>query len=96
MSGHTPGPWRMSARELSEDLGYCGHSIYASGLWIASVMGNHVNIPIENIEPNARLIAAAPDLLAIAKRALNESARVRPDFAADIKAAIAAAEGDTT
>ena len=45
---------------------------------------------------NARLIAAAPDLLAIAKRALNESARVRPDFAADIRTAIAAAEGETT
>ena len=40
--------------------------------------------------PNA-VAAAAPELLEIARRALNESARVRPDFAAEIRDVIAKA-----
>lgn len=42
-------------------------------------------------EPNAHLIAAAPDLLECCKRALNESARVHPDFMAQLESAIAKA-----
>jgi hypothetical protein len=66
----TPGPWTLSEAERG-DLGYTGHSIYApkpggeswEELWIASTLGVHVGVPLDHIEANARLIAAAPSLL---------------------------------
>jgi hypothetical protein len=47
----------------------------------------------EDRDARAALIAAAPDLLACCKRALRESARVRPDFMEQLLVAIAKAEG---
>ena len=85
MSG-TPGPWEVIGRRGFGPEG--GPAIGFAGFGRKKITDEMI--------ANARLIAAAPDLLAIAKRALNESARVRPDFAADIRTAIAAAEGETT
>ena len=53
--GHTPGPWSVSKG--------CDQYIGAEGFWIASTMG------VRGLEgaANARLIAAAPDLLEVAK-----------------------------
>ena len=62
MSGHTPGPWAWSkdyrglfgSGELNRVLDYASYE----GMWLAYT--NHQ-------EANARLIAAAPDLLAALK-----------------------------
>lgn len=61
MSNHTPGPWTVKAsryvqRQAIVAGASCGHDL------IAEVMGSNG----EN-EANARLIAAAPDLLAALK-----------------------------
>ena len=82
----TPGPWRVGEQ-------FAGFVYSEDGRFVADAMPAGAR---DLGYANARLIAAAPDLLAIAKRALNESARVCPDFAADIRTAIAAAEGETT
>ena len=70
---HTPGPWILGPKECG-DLGYTGHAILhgattypggkiIGGTWIASAHGIHVGVPLGQIAGNARLIAAAPDLL---------------------------------
>jgi hypothetical protein len=52
MSGkHTPGPWRYDY-----ESGYCGELIASNGKEVASFIN-------EPDAPDARLIAAAPDLL---------------------------------
>jgi len=50
--GHTPGPWRVNA-----------HDICAGSDAVAGVYGTTGYAP-EEAQANARLIAAAPDLLA--------------------------------
>jgi len=60
---HTPGPWKVSRRfDIYEDTQKPG----VGGTFIGSTRGNwplpeHIN---ERCEADARLIAAAPDLLA--------------------------------
>lgn len=59
---HTPGPWKVRARfDVVQDLGIYG------GYFVGSTRGNSSDLP-SNVqaqdEANARLIAAAPDLLA--------------------------------
>ena len=56
MSQHTPGPWRYDYAP-----GDCGELLAANGTTIAEFV-------IEPSEGNARLIAAAPELLEEAKR----------------------------
>jgi len=51
MSKHTPGPWRYDYAP-----GYCGELLAANGTTLAEFV-------TEPSEANARLIAAAPDLL---------------------------------
>ena len=59
---HTPGPW-----DIQDPLGGGSRNkwIYADGLFIAEVDGER-----EEAEANGRLIAAAPDLLAALKDAV--------------------------
>lgn len=64
---HTPGPW--VARMLHEtQRTYC--TILAPGKDIATI-GSSRGQAAEEIEANARLMAAAPDLLAAAEYALD-------------------------
>lgn len=99
MSKHTPGPWTADDGE-----GYSGWRIRSqAGTLIAEVVGDSYAS-----DCNARLIAAAPDLLAALKSAV-EDGIVTSSSAADggaaqyskqaqvadqIRAAIAAAEGE--
>lgn len=53
MSGHTPGPWKISPYSS-----IVGIAVYGDGIVIAGVRGGK-----ERSEADARLIAAAPDLL---------------------------------
>ena len=89
MSG-TPGPWEVIGRRGFGPEG--GPAIGFAGSGRKKITDEM----IANAEYIVRAVNSHADLLAIAKRALNESARVRPDFAADIRTAIAAAEGETT
>lgn len=69
---HTPGPWTIE-RELTEAgteadaQGRCGVEVHSGGYHI----GTWIDSNWDGSSPNARLIAAAPDLLA-ACRALHE------------------------
>ena len=91
---HTQGPW----------IAYLyGKDSY--GRTIATVGANDgdnricelcaVDLPVDSIEANAQLIAAAPDLLRACVAALTIVAREQPDgsIMADLLAAIAKAEG---
>lgn len=66
---HTPGPWTAHFNEAGAS-GATTCSIYDDAHepdtgYIADVYRNHIGsfIPMEEFEANARLIAAAPDLL---------------------------------
>ena len=52
MNAHTPGPWKYDYED-----GYCGEIIASNGKEVATFTD-------EPNAPDARLIAAAPDLLA--------------------------------
>lgn len=89
LAKHTPGPWHQN-----------GSVVWSSGTKdrgnIATCdlrVGTHINID-QNVA-NARLIAAAPDLLAACKRVRDDlDAGEHPGpFAAILDAAIAKAEG---
>ena len=68
---HTPGPW-----DLDDDtMEVFSSAIGQESGWIASVIGNDGNgrpLPQEEIASNARLIAAAPEMLSVLRTALNE------------------------
>lgn len=107
MAAHTPGPWTVSldeeehtwsidARKGERRLGY------PRWMGLALVFGSedepHIGDPIG--EANARLIAAAPQMLAAMKevfRLANESPLkaigITSDAMRDLRAAISAAEG---
>jgi len=81
---HTPGPWRAK--------GHCIETEEYSFNWVASVQTS--NVP--EWEANARLIAAAPDLLEACQRALAEAvADDQDEWFANMRAAIAKATGQT-
>lgn len=97
MSAHTPGPWTLSPYSS-----IVGIAISGGGFVIAGVRGGR-----EFSEANARLIAAAPDLLALAKQFASECSECEglgyhddgerapcPDCF-DIRAVIDKAEGRT-
>ena len=77
MSRHTPGPWTYD----SEFASY-GYDIrvdvenFEDRVWVATAMSDHDNEPrfplSGNVEANARLIAAAPELLAACEALLEE------------------------
>lgn len=61
MSKHTPGPWNIAQESIDKEW----HIVTASG---GRIMANvHIEAGNEMDAANARLIAAAPDLLAACK-----------------------------
>jgi hypothetical protein len=86
-AGHMPGPWR---------IGYGG----MDGDTTATITSAFAEYPICQLEPlgyvqaNARLIAAAPELLAALRYIYNqEPAGITKSAYSKVKAAIAKAEG---
>lgn len=72
-SNHTPGPWRYISRNLDDKAPWCSRIPFAIeralGTAVAPVADIVANPLVEvcdqpHAEANARLIAAAPDLLA--------------------------------
>jgi hypothetical protein len=88
MSGHTPGPWKASALAGDTELSWVEtEREYRS---IASL------IRYPEMEANARLIAAAPELLAACKMVASFAQSWQPLTPGDIRVmldAIAKAEG---
>lgn len=64
MSGHTPGPWTL--RSTAQTAGPIGYAIVGGGLE-PETLGEVWNTRHEKAIANARLIAAAPDLLDLAR-----------------------------
>ena len=65
MSKHTPGPWTEHKWNSEE------HQVSALGGTVALVSHSHSLITDEQADANATLIAAAPELLAACKLALD-------------------------
>ena len=89
MNKHTPGPWKFY--DDSNDGKTNRIEIVAIGKTVARI---YHSVPAEDL-PNARLIAAAPDLLALLKELIDIEGP-QPGTAAwadKVRAAIAKAEG---
>lgn len=100
MSKHTPGPWRHSYKTArTNNIG-----VYdKSGVLIASIdtsiFASHLTV--SRREQDARLVAAAPELLAALVSVTDEMSRLPASLGyeythlRDARAAIARATGDT-
>ena len=84
MSGHTPGPWKIFPFDGTQII------INSSDDLVAVVYA--YDRKKEEGQANARLIAAAPDLLAVCKEAEHKR-RVGTEIYKMLVAAIAKAEG---
>lgn len=70
MSKHTPGPWQIHADATDKDnwVRRCRVVAEESGpnkvyLQICSTKDSYVGLPSKEVEANARLISAAPEML---------------------------------
>lgn len=86
---HTPGPWHHDRRDILTSDGRC----------IAEVCSGGAD-SLEEADANGRLIAAAPELLRVARLALEElewlSVHMPPAMRADLRRVIAAATRAST
>jgi hypothetical protein len=101
LSAHTPGPWTLRSARLSGDVGIAAGSYDGPIAEVFEELRRGVLRP-EVARANARLIAAAPDLLAACEDAVEE---LRADenyvgdnggeaeFLVKLRAAIAKARG---
>jgi hypothetical protein len=98
--GHTPGPWHVDPKSPEESFFEDVNILRHDGLAIAVCVHNGDILPPEP-EANARLIAAAPELLAVLQdivaangmRPGHVAYLSRSDIAAMAQSAIAKAEG---
>lgn len=97
---HTPGPWKIEAPYLSEVQTEQNETV--ASCWYRDAEGVDIQVrgvvgcSLEESAANARLIAAAPDLLEAGKRALRGDGYeyTLPDSVRSVlRAAIAEAEG---
>lgn len=86
---HTPGPWKLD--------GVWGLVIGPKGQEICAIHARLPEVPTEQAKENARLIAAAPDLLEACRKLLAflESTIIKGPAVDELRAAIDKAEGDT-
>ena len=88
---HTPGPWvRRKDIDNSPDIHICEESGGLIATCNAFISFNCLTQDSEEMKANARLIAAAPDLLAALEAAQNQ----RGDWLALVDAAILRAKGE--
>jgi hypothetical protein len=74
MSEHTPGPWTLDGPAQYSDptFGAMVYATHGNGHLVATIQYDYAR----DLQPaNARLIAASPDLLAVAKRAVQLAGR---------------------
>lgn len=100
MSEHTPGPWVNTSEPDARVQRVCGKNAFGPAL-VAKCETHLANCHDENLA-NARLIAAAPDMLAALKQLLHECSEAGfgdvseynwPKAIADGQAAIERADG---
>lgn len=89
MSAHTPAPWVPRASALCVDFGIVVEGQYVIAECFSDIR-QEAKTDIEEARANARLIAAAPDLLACLQAVAAGNAI---GWGADIRAAIAKATG---
>lgn len=88
---HTPGPWRVVVDDTdSQVTGF--PCIEANNYTVVGCEGMYGDI--ERDYANARLIAAAPDLLSLVEDALEDVTEFQTDWDKDARAAIEKAKGD--
>jgi len=90
---HTPGPWSTEGADNCNYMAepdHASHRIVGDGWTIAMVLCDVGELAAAS-EPNARLMAAAPDLLAACKAVLDEGETTATAYD-KIRAAIAKAE----
>lgn len=103
-SKHTPGPWAADGLDSPHDADraiYARTPLHGNPIFVARAYGNGCLCPItpERVA-NARLIAAAPDLLEAAEKlidsfmGLNYAFGTRSEEIAMLRAAIAKAKGE--
>lgn len=91
MTQHTPGPWHVGVKQAEK-------IVYDSTGWaVANATVYHGENDAEQVKANARLIAAAPDLLEFAKAVVRYAGSAGDDYLADkARDVIAQATGDKT
>lgn len=91
---HTPGPWKFKKGAKNDDKtrGTLGEIESGGGFYLAAIWAD-----VEELEPyaeaNARLMAAAPDLLAALKMLSDSGVNLAEPIESAMLAAIAKAEG---
>jgi len=85
MSKHTPGPWRAS------ELGVLSDKLTSYGNWYVCSLIDPDN---EEHKANARLIAAAPELLTLAKHFREWWADHFDDFSEDVNGQLLCLDND--
>ena len=109
---HTPGPWDYNYRCKGHKLGHSDKGVPFAWLNLDAPshiggmkISTHASMPLEELEANARLIAAAPELLSVARdaieciEALESELAIHSGYRCDhlmvdcLRAAIAKAEG---
>lgn len=102
MTKHTPGPWTREEGQRFRHDQSAGIKA-ADGLFVATALDkNRIDLDAE-VEANARLIAAAPELLDALKSALLELERINKNIYVlvdhfvieEIRGAIAKAKGES-
>ena len=98
MSKHTPGPWHLDTEDEKEIV--LGDSSFIATTHDSSAYSSYTSVTEDQVKANARLIAAAPELLEALKACLAELLVLhtdRPGTEECIQqayAAIAKAEGE--
>lgn len=92
MSTHTPGPWFLPR----ENAGSLATSVWARGGDVRVADCNSGAISLSGRQCDARLIAAAPDLLACLQEAVGDIESKYGDFLTRARASIASATGVST
>lgn len=102
MSKHTPGPWIVDETVALGSYGvwtqdairYSAHGMQRSAQ-ICAVHGDNSDFDRETTDANARLIAAAPDMLELLKRIAQDLPYAEPGlFVMDAQEILAKVEGN--
>jgi len=96
-AAHTPGPWtfrveRDATEHSSARFFVDGPAATGRGRWVLAETKALPPSALNEAEANAHLIAAAPDLLAVARRFLEMYDDVRNSVGPSVRAAIDQAE----
>lgn len=89
-ANHTPGPWTLELNNHPDEIGDDNYSLFCNGYEFGKYNDESLACGFDATTPsaNARLIAAAPDLLAACQEALVCLPDGMDDLVAQLNAAI--------